>query len=168
MSGLAFIAMNRVLAPAFYARGDTRTPTFAGLVSVAINVGLAFALVGPLKAPGIALALAGASAVNTLVLVIALFRVRTPGTLEALALSGRYSLKLILFSLLAGLPIILFKPFLAESVRGWNLTLAAGVSLVATALAFGGIGLVLLVLSRDEMASSLMNALRHRGRGVKV
>jgi putative peptidoglycan lipid II flippase len=168
MSGLAFIAMNRVLAPAFYARGDTRTPTFAGLVSVAINVGLAFALVGPLKAPGIALALAGASAVNTLVLVIALFRVRIPGTLEALALSGRYSLKLILFSLLAGLPIILFKPFLAESVRGWNLTLAAGVSLVATALAFGGIGLVLLVLSRDEMASSLMNALRHRGRGVKV
>ena len=38
MSGLAFIAMNRVMAPAFYARGDTKTPTWAGLVSVAINM----------------------------------------------------------------------------------------------------------------------------------
>ena len=71
MSGLAFIAMNRVIAPAFYARGDTKTPTAAGLISVAVNIALAFALVGPLKAPGIALALSGASAVNTLVLVVA-------------------------------------------------------------------------------------------------
>ena len=59
MSGLAFIAMNRVIAPAFYARGDTKTPTWAGLVSVGVNIALAFVLVGPLKAPGIALALGG-------------------------------------------------------------------------------------------------------------
>jgi putative peptidoglycan lipid II flippase len=163
MSGLAFIAMNRVLAPAFYARGDTKTPTWAGLVSVAINVGLAFALVGPLKAPGIALALAGASAVNTLVLVVALLRARIPGAAKALAASGRYSLKLVLFSILAGLPVLLIRSFLAGNIGGWNVTLAAGVSLAATALAFGGIGLALLALSRDEMASTIVKALRRRG-----
>ncbi|MGA2547603.1 MAG: murein biosynthesis integral membrane protein MurJ [Rectinemataceae bacterium] len=163
MSGLAFIAMNRVLAPAFYARGDTKTPTWAGLVSVAINVGLAFALVGPLKAPGIALALAGASAVNTLVLVVALLRARIPGAVKALAASGRYSLKLVLFSILAGLPVLLIRPFLAGNIGGWNVTLAAGVSLAATALAFGGIGLALLAISRDEMASTIVKALRRRG-----
>src|SRR5208337_937689 len=47
MSGLAFIAVNRVIAPAFYARGDTKTPTLGGLISVGVNIALAFVLVGP-------------------------------------------------------------------------------------------------------------------------
>ena len=162
MSGLAFIALNRVIAPAFYARGDTKTPTWAGLISVAINVGLAFSLVGPLKAPGIALALAGASAANSLVLVIALLRAHIPGAAKALAVSGRYSLKLILFSALAALPILFLRPFLTERLALWNVSLAAGGSLVATSLVFGGIGLVLLMLSRDEMAYTIVSAFRRR------
>jgi putative peptidoglycan lipid II flippase len=164
MSGLAFIAMNRVMAPAFYARGDTKTPTWAGLISVAINICLAFALVGPLKAPGIALALSGASAANTLVLVIPLLRSRIPGTKEALAAAGRYSLKLILFSALAAAPLLFLRPFLAGRFAGWNRTLASGVSLVATAFVFGGIGIALLVFSRDEMLSTLINAFRRRAK----
>ena len=70
-----------------------------------MNIGLAFFLVGPLKAPGIALALAGASAVNSLVLVIALIRARIPGASKALAAAGRYSVKLLLISGLAALPV---------------------------------------------------------------
>jgi putative peptidoglycan lipid II flippase len=164
MSGLAFIAMNRVMAPAFYARGDTKTPTWAGLISVAINIGLAFALVGPLKAPGIALALSGASAANTLVLAVPLLRSRIPGTREALAASGRYSLKLILFSVLAALPVIFLRPFLAGRFAGWNRTLASGASLVLTAIVFGGVGIALLGVSRDEMASSMVHAFRRRAK----
>jgi putative peptidoglycan lipid II flippase len=164
MSGLAFIAMNRVMAPAFYARGDTKTPTWAGLISVAINIGLAFALVGPLKAPGIALALSGASAANTLVLAVPLLRSRIPGTREALAASGRYSLKLILFSVLAALPVIFLRPFLAGRFAGWNRTLASGESLVLTAIVFGGVGIALLGVSRDEMASSMVHAFRRRAK----
>jgi putative peptidoglycan lipid II flippase len=164
MSGLAFIAMNRVMAPAFYARGDTKTPTWAGLISVAINIGLAFTLVGSLKAPGIALALSGASAANTLVLAIPLLRSRIPGTNRALVASGLYSLKLILFSLLAALPILFLRPFLAGRLAGWSPVLSAGASLVATALVFGGIGIAFLAFSRDEMAVVIVRAFRRRQR----
>lgn len=167
MSGLAFIAVNRVLAPAFYARGDTRTPTFAGLVSVCVNIVLAFALVGPLKAPGIALALACASAANALVLVLALVRARVPGSGRALAASGRYALKLLLFSGLAAAPILFLRPFLADRLSAWNANLAAGVSVAATALLFGFIGLGLLLLGKDEMALSIGNAFSRRRRAKK-
>jgi putative peptidoglycan lipid II flippase len=164
MSGLVFIAMNRVMAPAFYARGDTKTPTWAGLISVAINISLAFVLVGPLKAPGIALALSGASAANTVVLVVPLLRSRIPGVKAALAAAGRYALKLVLLSALAILPVILLRPFLAGRMAGWNPSLAAGTSLVATSLVFGLIGVALLAVSRDEMASSILGAFRRRAR----
>ena len=114
MSGLAFIAMNRVIAPAFYARGDTKTPTLGGLISVGVNIALAFALVGPLKAPGIALALAGASAVNTLVLVVALLRTRVPGAAKALASAGRYSIKLLVLSGISAVPVFVLRPLLGS------------------------------------------------------
>jgi putative peptidoglycan lipid II flippase len=164
MSGLLFIAMNRVLAPAFYARGDTKTPTWAGIVSVAVNVGLAFALVGPLKAPGIALALGGASAVNTLVLVLALLRGRVPGTSGALASAGRYALKLLLFSALACLPVLFLRPFLASRLSSWSPNAAAGISLAATALVFACVGILLLAITKDEMAAAILAAFRRKRR----
>jgi putative peptidoglycan lipid II flippase len=167
MAGLAFIAMNRVMAPAFYARGDTKTPTWAGLISVAVNVGLAFALVGPMKAPGIALALGGASAANTLVLVLALLRDRIPGTKAALGAAGRYALKLLVLSALASLPLFFLRPFLASRFKAWNVNLAAGASLVVTALVFGGLGALLLAATRDEMAATIISAFRRR-RGRKA
>jgi putative peptidoglycan lipid II flippase len=162
MSGLVFIAMNRVMAPAFYARGNTKTPTWAGLISVAINIALAFALVGSLKAPGIALALSGASLANTVVLAVAILRDKVPGTRQALADSGAYALKLFLFSALAAAPLFFVRPLLAALFARWNANLAAGLSLVAAALVFGGIGALLLALSRDEMASTIINAFRRR------
>ncbi len=167
MAGLAFIAVNRVVAPAFYARSDTRTPTMAGLVSVAINVGLAFALVGPLKAAGIALALTGASAVNSLVLVLALVRARIPGVTASILSAGRYALRLVLYSALACLPALFLRPFLARSMDSLNPSLAAGLSLCATALAFGLIGIGLLVLTRDGTAAAIAGAFRRRGRRGK-
>jgi putative peptidoglycan lipid II flippase len=164
MAGLVFIAMNRVMAPAFYARGDTKTPTAAGLVSVAVNVALAFALVGPLKAPGIALALTGASAVNTLVLVLALLRARIPGVPTALAGSGRYALKLLAFSAISGAPLLFLRPMLAARLAAWNVNLRAGALLAATALAYGGLGIALLAICRDEMAGTIVGAFRRRAR----
>ena len=164
MAGIAFIGANRVIPSAFYARGDTKTPTWAGLASVVVNVGLAFALVGPLKAPGIALALSGASAVNTVILVIALLRTRIPGTREALASSGGYGLRLLAFSIVAVLPLYFLRPLIAGCFVGWNANLASGLSLVVTALVFGGIGVALLALSRDETALSIVHAFRRRSR----
>ncbi|MDR2745989.1 MAG: murein biosynthesis integral membrane protein MurJ, partial [Treponema sp.] len=69
MPGLFFIALNRILAPAFYAQSDSRSPTLAGIISFGVNILLASILVRPMRGAGIALALSLASAVNTALLL---------------------------------------------------------------------------------------------------
>jgi putative peptidoglycan lipid II flippase len=162
MAGLSFIALNRVVAPAFYARGDTRTPTWAGLLSFAVNIGLALALSRPLGGPGIALALSVASGVNTAALLAALLRARIPGTGPALASTGLYFLRILAFSALAAAPLLLLRPLLVAATAGGGRLVSAGLPLVAQSLLFGAIGLGLLAISRDEQAATLIRALRRR------
>jgi putative peptidoglycan lipid II flippase len=69
MVGLAAHALIAILARAFYARQDTRTPVAAAILAVIINSSLAFAFVGPLGRPGLALAIAIAAWVEAIVLV---------------------------------------------------------------------------------------------------
>jgi putative peptidoglycan lipid II flippase len=55
--GLAAHAMVAILAPAFYAGKDTRTPVLAAILAVAVNVAVAVVAVGPLGLRGLALAI---------------------------------------------------------------------------------------------------------------
>jgi putative peptidoglycan lipid II flippase len=73
-AGLVFYIANRILAPAFYAMRDTRTPMLTGMVSVGVNIAASLALMGPLGAMGLALATAVASASNGVQLVVRLRR----------------------------------------------------------------------------------------------
>jgi putative peptidoglycan lipid II flippase len=73
--GVPFFMLTKVLAPAFYARQDTRTPMRAAIATVAVNVVLTVAIVTPLwlngvpgAHAGIALATAIAGAVNAALL----------------------------------------------------------------------------------------------------
>lgn len=79
--GLAAHALIAVLARAFYARQDTRTPVAAAILAVVVNTGLAFALVGPLGLAGLGLAIALGAWSEALVLTLLLKR-----TVPALAL----------------------------------------------------------------------------------
>jgi putative peptidoglycan lipid II flippase len=54
--GLSFVAMTRVLAPAFYALNDTKTPVKTAFIAFILNLCLSLALMGPLKHGGLALA----------------------------------------------------------------------------------------------------------------
>lgn len=72
--GLTAHALIAVLARAFYARQDTRTPVAAAILAVAINTTLAVLLVGPLGLSGIALAIAIAAWVEAVVLFALLER----------------------------------------------------------------------------------------------
>ena len=54
--GLPPVVLVKVLSPAFFARGDTRTPLYIAALSMALNLALAFALMRFLGAAGIALA----------------------------------------------------------------------------------------------------------------
>jgi putative peptidoglycan lipid II flippase len=66
--GLPAFATTRIAAQTFYALGDTRTPVWAGLASVAANIVLALTLMWPLQHAGLALASSVSAYVNLLLL----------------------------------------------------------------------------------------------------
>jgi putative peptidoglycan lipid II flippase len=69
----AFVAI-KVLQPAYFAREDTRTPMWTGVVSMVVNVVAAFGLFYLFGHVGIAAATSLASWVNTILLLIPLLR----------------------------------------------------------------------------------------------
>jgi len=83
--GLTAHALIAVLARAFYARQDTRTPVAAAILAVVVNSTLATILVGPLGLAGLALAIAIAAWLETAVLVVLLKRSLPELTLSPIA-----------------------------------------------------------------------------------
>ena len=72
--GLPFFVLVKVLAPAFFARGDTATPVRIGMITLVLNFGLNLALFIPLQHVGPALATSLASIFNVLALAVMLHR----------------------------------------------------------------------------------------------
>jgi len=72
--GLTAHSLIAVLARAFYARQDTRTPVAAAILAVVVNTTLAFVFAGPLGLPGLGLAIAIAAWLETIVLFVLLDR----------------------------------------------------------------------------------------------
>jgi putative peptidoglycan lipid II flippase len=151
LTGLAAHALIAVLARAFYARQDTLTPVLAAIGAVAVNTSLAVVLVGPLGLSGIALAIAVAAWMETIVLVVIL-RARLPHLrLQGL---GRVTIEAIAGSVVAGL-IAVGVVALAEQVLGEapSRLVLVGESVVVT-LAFGlAFAAVSVVLRIPELAS---------------
>jgi putative peptidoglycan lipid II flippase len=160
--GLFFIALNRILAPAFYAQSDTKSPTTAGIISFVVNMVLAALLVGPFKGAGVALALSLASAVNTALLLIFLRRNKEIAVSRALRSALLYSAKLIVFSIIAILPLLKLTPSLLAFFNSGNRLIAQGIPLVINTVIFAIIGLALLVLTKDRNLMAILRILRKR------
>jgi putative peptidoglycan lipid II flippase len=96
--GLSFVAMTRVLAPAFYALKDTRTPVWTALAAFLLNLAFSLALMGQLKHGGLALASTLSALGNMLLLLWCLRR-------KIGAFGGRGIMLSGIKSLLASLPM---------------------------------------------------------------
>ncbi len=164
MIGMFFIAANRILAPAFYARGEVKKPTFAGIASFALNIPLAFALSFPMKGGGIALALSISSALNAVILVVMLFRDKIEGSAEAIRSTALYSLKMLAFSAMAAVPVLFVAPLLRTAFASRGRFLSAGLPFAVSSVLFGLVGVGLLVLTKDKPATDLMAKLTRRRR----
>ena len=112
--GLSAHALIAVLARAFYAQQDTRTPVAAGIVSVAFNTTLAVILAGPLGLglPGIGLAIAIGAWIEA-ILLLGLLRRRTPdlalapiGLVMSRSLVATFIAAAVTFGILGGLRLI--------------------------------------------------------------
>jgi putative peptidoglycan lipid II flippase len=162
MPGLFFIALNRVLAPAFYAQSDSRSPTLAGIISFAVNIALASLLAGPLRGGGIALSLTAASAVNTLLLLLFLRRNPRIALGKALKPALGYTAKMLLFSLIAVLPLLRLSPRLEKLFAGRSRLLSLGLPLALSALVFAAAGILLLGITGDGQLKALIKMIRRR------
>jgi putative peptidoglycan lipid II flippase len=162
MPGLFFIALNRILAPAFYAQSDSRSPTLAGIISFVVNMVLAAFLAGPFQGAGIALALTLASAVNTALLLAFLGRNPRIAVGKALKSALVYTLKLALFSAIAVFPVLYLKAVLVNRLAGRGRFITYGVPFAVTAVVFAALGVLLLALSRDKQLRTLAGMLRKR------
>jgi putative peptidoglycan lipid II flippase len=155
MPGLFFIALNRVLAPAFYAQSNSKSPTLAGLLSFAVNISLAALLVGRFKGSGIALALTVASVVNTVFLIAFLKKNPFIEVGRALKSAVGYTLRLAALSAIAVIPVLLLAPRLEAVFAGRGRLLAQGLPLLINGLMFAAIGIVLLIITKDKQLRAL-------------
>jgi putative peptidoglycan lipid II flippase len=165
ISGLFFIALNRILAPAFYAQSDSVSPTIAGIISFAVNIVLVFLLAGRMKGGGIALALSAAGLVNTVFLFIFLRKNKHISVIPLLKHSIFYMLKIILFAAVSSLPLIFLSPRIYEAavrlhIENKLLTLAA--PLVISCIIFAAPVLLLLFLTHDKYMKSLLGIFKTR------
>ena len=162
MPGLYFIALNRILAPAFYAQSNTKSPTLAGIISFGINITAAWILVSRYKGAGIAFALTLASMANTISLLI--FMRKNPNIVlgPIIKTSILYSIKIIVFSAIAVIPVFFLGDTLEAFFTGHGRFMGLGLPLVIMALLYGFIGALLLILTKDRQIWAVINMVRKK------
>lgn len=162
IAGLFFIAANRILSPAFYAQGNTKLPTLAGIICFGVNIILALALAFPMKGNGIALALTLASAVNTLFLFIFMKKLNS---IDAAGIAKKmlvFIIRMIAFSLIAACPTYFARPYLLNAFAGHNRFISFGIPVAICALIFGLLGVLLLIIFKDETAVAIFSKIKGR------
>ncbi len=130
--GLPAFILVKVFAPGFFARGDTRTPVKVGIATVALNLALNLALMGPLGHVGIALSTSLAAWANAGLLAWLLARRRC---FVADRRTRRVLPRLLTASLAMGLGVAALAA-LAPAADG----IAARVALAAGLIAAGAVG----------------------------
>jgi len=161
--GLFFIALNRVITPAFYAMQDSSSPTIAGIASFIVNIAFALLLVGYFLGGGIAISLSIASLVNTLFLFLFLIKKRVINIKNVLFSIIGFSLKITIYSSVASLPLYFFLKPLERYVAtqfGVGIIISYIVALTSLFFVFSFISLILLVITKDKLIMSLFKKLR--------
>lgn len=161
--GLYFIAVNRIVAPAFYAKSDTKSPTFAGVISFGINIPLAFILSIFMKNAGIALALSISSGINMVLLFGFLKKIEKLDFKKVVFNGLQYAFKIILFSLFAGIPTwFSFSWTRSVFYTNTNRFVSSGIPLLISSLVFAFVGVSCLVISKDHIGLELIRMIKRK------
>jgi putative peptidoglycan lipid II flippase len=173
ISGLFFIAVTRILFPAFFAQEDTVSPTIAGVVSVVVNIIAALILVKTMKGGGVALASTISAFISAVILLLMLRRGGRINIKEVF-LSFGYALKFLIISICCGIPVYFLKGYIYNFFA--NAYLFSG-SLnkittqlfpftIVTTLFMILLGTTLIII-KDENAQFIVNKLLRRKRNGK-
>lgn len=164
ISGLFFIAANRIISPAFYAQGNTKLPTLAGIISFGLNIVFAIVFAIFMKGPGIALALSLSSVVNTILLFVFLKKLNTTDSKSIALKSILYGLKMIVLSVIASIPIYFLHPIFVEKFIHLGRFAGNGIPLLLSCMIFGLCGILLLLITKDEILFIIINKFLKKGK----
>jgi putative peptidoglycan lipid II flippase len=158
--GLTFVALTRVLAPAFYALNDTKTPVVTAFITFILNLCLSLALMGPLKHGGLALASTLSACGNMLMLLWFLRR-------KIGSFGGRRIMLTGLKALMATVPMSAAVLY-ACTLTDWSL---AGHKMLKCAVLGGAIAsgvfiyiVTVRLLRSEEMAAALLMLRKKMGK----
>jgi putative peptidoglycan lipid II flippase len=168
--GLAAHSAIAVLARAFYARNDTRTPTVAAVLAVVVNCALAIALVGPMGLPAIGLGIAVAAWSEAIALLVWLRR-REPmfDVAGVVSVVVRCLVAALVAAVVASLVLNAAGPALTDATLGsigakLKILALAGITTVAGGGTYVAVAAALRVRELNTLASILGDLIRHRGR----
>ncbi len=162
IAGLVFIALNRIIGPAFYAQKNSKLPTLAGIICFGANILLVLVLTGPFGGNGIAAALSIASFVNTVFLFIFMKKLGTMETRRIIISNLLYAVKISVMSVIAAVPCWFLRPLLLKTFEGHGRLISSGLPLAILAVIFAVIGVLELVVTRDEIVMKITSSLRAR------
>lgn len=165
IAGLTFIALNRILSPSFYAQKNTKLPTTAGIISFASNILLVLILVKPFGGNGIACALSIASLINTIFLFIFMKKLGTIQTGAVVKSTILYTIKISVMSVIAAVPCWFLRPLLLKAFEGHGRLVSAGLPAGILAVIFAVIGVLELVITRDEIVMTIIKRSPGQARG---
>ena len=160
IAGLFFIAVNRIIAPAFYAQENSKLPTLAGILSFLSNILLVMILVGPMSGNGIALALNLASGVNTLFLIKKKKKMNSFDVKKILKESFIYIIKILIFSVIASIPTYFFRNFIVDAFADYGRLISQGIPVILSAILFFIIGAGQLIITKDQIVMVILRKFR--------
>ncbi len=171
--GVPAFVLIRILAPAFFARGDTRSPMRFALVSVAVNavvaVGLFYSGMG---VPGIAAAVSAAAWSNAGLLALTLWRRDHyrpgPALVSRLIRIAFAAAGMGLLAAVATWARPYYEPEIGNLLAGLGLDHGAKELSVAVVTALGGLTYAVLALATRAVRISELKALVQRGNGGKA
>ena len=160
IAGLLFIALNRIMAPAFYAQKKPKLPTIAGLINFASNIILVLILSRPMKGNGIALALSVASLLNTVFLFIFMKKMESIEVGKLARGTILYALKMCVFSVIAAVPTYFVHKLTVDYFAGYSKIICYGAPIVISGIIFALIGVLELVITRDEIVRVILKKVK--------
>ena len=160
IAGLLFIALNRIMAPAFYAQKKPKLPTIAGLINFCSNILLVFILSKPMGGNGIALALSLASLLNTVFLFIFMRKMEAIEVGRLARGTLIYALKMCVLSVVASVPAYFVHKTMCGMFDGYANLIAYGAPVVISGLLFAIIGVLELIITRDEIVGVILRKVR--------
>lgn len=160
--GLLFIAMNRIISPAFYAQGNTKLPTLSGIISFVANIILVLILTKPMGGTGIAFALSLASLINTVFLFIFMKKMEGIQIKKLVLNTIVYCLKITLFSIIAAVPCYFLRPILLKAFENYGRFISYGVPVIILAIIFIVIGILELIITKDDIIKVILKKVKSR------